>query len=329
MSKMLPAVVDGRPPASAEDWRGMSASQRLEAVTNIKIFAPESNRCLARLDNRLRAGGPASSGNAGVILSGPDDIGKHSLIEHLARHNPPVPTETIDSHGIIVVPPIAKPDPGALTEAIELVTKWKYRDRLPPGPGPSFQVNNICGALKTRILVFDRAMFLCNSFAVAADAVPFLVGIMDAGQVLVVLVGPDELRKRIKKTRGLAGRFFTWPLKPFDYGEDWIKSLGDYEKKMPFEKGCLTANTMPARLFLSCWGKMPQFARLTIEASRNRLWNGKNRDALQMQDFERAYAELEPDDPKNPFNSKYDMAILKEDIARGPQVTTSAMTAID
>jgi Bacterial TniB protein len=328
MTKNMPALIDGRPLSTTGVWIGMSASDRLEAVKNIKIFGPEAARCLTRLDERLRGGGPASSGNSGLLITGPDRIGKHALVQHLARSNPPVPTDTIDAHSIIVVPPVARPDPGALTEAIELATRWRYRERLFAGAGPAFQVNRICEALHTRVLVFDRAMFLCTSFGVAAEAVPFLVGIMDAGQVLVVLVGSNELRMRIRKTRDLAGKFFTWPLKPFEYDETWIRALGEYEIEMPFEKGSLTANTMPARLYLACWGKMPRFAQLTVEAARNRLRNRKSNGTLKMEDFQRAHAELEPGS-KNPFDPKYEGAILVEDIARGLQATASDLTEID
>jgi hypothetical protein len=329
MTKMLPAVVDGRPLLSPEVWRSMSASDRLEAVQKIRIFAPDAARRLTRLDERLRGGGPAASANAGLLITGPDHIGKHSLVEHLARSNPPIPTETMDAHSIIVVPPIAKPDPGALTEAIEFVTKWKYRERFSGGAGPAFQVNKICEALRTRILVFDRAMFLCSQYAIAVEAIPFLGGIMDAGQTLVVLVGPGTLEKRIRKTNGLSGRFFTWRLAPFEYGEDWTKALVDYERKMPFEKGSLTADTMSAHLYLACWGKMPRFAQLTVEAARNRVRNRRSNDAIKMEDFYRAYAELEPDDRINPFNPEYKAAVLMEEIARGPQVATSVLTGID
>ena len=48
-----------------------------------------------------------------------------------------------------------------------------------------------------------------------------------------------------------------------------------------------------------------------------------------MEDFHRAYAELEPDDRKNRFNPEYKAAVLTEEIERGPQVTTSDLTGID
>jgi hypothetical protein len=329
MTKMLPAVVDSRPPSSLEAWRAMSLGDRLEAVRGIRIFTPDASRYLTRLDGRVRAGGPAASGNAGLLITGPAHIGKHSFVEELARSNPPVPTETRHAHRVIVVPPIARPDPGALTEAIELATEWRYRERLFGGAGPSFQVNRICEALNTRVLVFDRAMFLCNQFSIAAEAVPFLSGIMDAGRVLVVLVGSETLENRIKKTNGLSQRFFVWRLKPFEYDAQWIKAVESYDDKMPFKKGALTADTMPARLFLACWGKMPRFAQLTVEAARNRLRNRSSNETIEMKDFYLAYAELEPDDKKNPFDEEYEAPVLMDLIDRGPQVTSAALTGID
>lgn len=226
------------------------------------------------------------------------------------------------------MPPIAKPDPGSLTEAIELATGWRHRERLLGGAGPAFQVNRICKALKTRILVFDRAMFLCGQHAIAVEAIPFLIGIMDAGQVLVVLVGPDTLEKRIKATRGLAERFFKWRLEPFTYGDDWTTAIKQYGERLPFENGCLTRELMPQRLYLASWGKIPKFARLTIEAARIRLMQRKSRDALKMDDFYRAYAELEPD-RRNPFNPEYKETVLIDEIARGPQVNSSDLTSVD
>lgn len=263
MTKTLPAVVDRRSLSSSEMWREMSASDRLEEVRKIRIFAPDASNCLARLNARLRGSGPAASGNAGILVTGPAHIGKHSLIEHLAKSNPPVPTETMDRHSMVVVPPIARPDPSGLTEAIELATDWRYRgERLLAGAGPAFQVNKICEAKGIRILVFDRATFLCSRYSLAAEVVPFLSGIMDAGRTLVILVGPKTLEDRIKRTTGLSERFFFWRLAPFEYGAAWLQALRDYESKMPFGAGSLTAGTMPARLYLACWGKLPRFGQL-------------------------------------------------------------------
>jgi hypothetical protein len=329
MTKTLPAPAGSRSLSSSGAWSEMAPSDRLEVVRALRIFAPDASRCLTRLNARLKGSGPAASGNAGVLITGPAHLGKHSLIKHLAENNPPVPTETFDRHSIVVVPPIARPDPSGLTEAIELATGWRYRaDRLLPGAGPAFQVNRICEAKGVRILAFDRAMFLCGKFAVAAEAVAFLTGIMDNGQVLVILVGPKTLEDRIKKTTELSERFFKWRLEPFAYGADWNNGLANYEAKMPFQSGCLTAGTMPARLYLACWGKLPRFGRLTIEAARNRLRRSPN-ETIKLEDFYDAYAELEPDDRKNPFDKAYDAAILADDIARGPQVAASTLTGTD
>jgi hypothetical protein len=328
MIKTLPVVVDRRALSSSEAWRSMSASDRLEAVEKIKIFAPDARGYLTRLDERLRGGGPVTSGKAGALMTGPDGIGKHTLIQHLSNSNPPVPTDTMDSHRIIVVPPIAKPDPGSLTEAIELASGWKYRERLFGGAGPAFQVNKICSALKTRVLVFDRAMFLCGQHAIAAEAVPFLIGVMDAGQVLVILVASQTLEKRIKATRGLAGRFFKWRLAAFEYGPHWSTAIKQFDERLPFENGCLTRETMPERLYVACWGKIPRFVQMTMEAARTRL-RRKSHDVLEMEDFRHAYAELEPDDGENPFNPEYTATILMDKIARGPQVAASDLTGVD
>jgi hypothetical protein len=171
-------------------------------------------------------------------------------------------------------------------------------------------------------------MFLCGKFAVAAEAVAFLTGIMDNGQVLVILVGPKTLEDRIKKTTDLSERFFKWRLEPFAFGAEWNNALANYEAKMPFRAGSLTAGTMPARLYLACWGKLPRFGKLTIEAARSRL-NRRPNEIIQLEDFYDAYAELVPDDRKNPFDKAYDAAILADDIARGPQVAASTLTGTD
>jgi hypothetical protein len=330
MTKTLPSVVDPRALSASGTWREMPPSDRLEAVRAIRIFAPDASNYMTRLNARLRSNGPAASGNAGILITGPAHIGKHSLIEHLAENNPPTPTETIDRRSIVVIPPIARPDPSGLTEAIELTTNWRYRgERFLPGAGPAFQVKRICAACGIRILAFDRAMFLCGKFAVAVEAVPFLSGIMDAGQTLVILVGPKTLEDRIRKTADLSERFFFWRLKPFAYGPEWVQALHNYEAKMPFRPGSLTAGTMPARLYLASWGKLPRFGKLTIEAARNRLRNRSSNDVIKLEDFYNAYAELEPDDRKNPFDKAYDESILADEIARGPQVSASTITEID
>jgi hypothetical protein len=329
MTKTLPTVVDRRPLTSPEWWREMSPSDRLEVVQTLRIFAPDASRYMTRLNARLRGSGPPASGNAGILFTGPAHTGKHSLIKHLAKNNPPVPTETLDRHSIVVVPPIARPDPSRLTEAIELATNWRYRDeRLLPGAGPAYQANNICKAKGVRILAFDRAMFLCGKFAVAADVVPFLTGIMDEGRTLVILVGPKTLEHRIKKTTDLSGRFFHWQIEPFAFGADWVKALHDYEAKLPFLTGSLTAGTMPARLYLACWGKLPRFGTLTMEAARHRL-NRRSNETIQLEDFYEAYSEMEPDDSRNPFDKAYDAAVLADDIARGSQVAASTLTETD
>jgi hypothetical protein len=172
-------------------------------------------------------------------------------------------------------------------------------------------------------------MFLCGKFGVAVEAVPFLSSIMDAGQTLVILVGPKTLEDRIRKTADLSERFFFWRLKPYAYGAEWVKALRDYEAKMPFRTGSLTVDTMPARLYLACWGKLPRFGILTIEAARNRLRNRGSNDVIELDDFYNAYSELEPDARKNPFDKTYDASILADDIARGPQVGASTITEID
>ncbi|WP_271557589.1 TniB family NTP-binding protein [Bradyrhizobium sp. CCBAU 45394] len=307
----------------------MTPADRLEAVRTIRVFAPDASRYLTRLNARVRGNGPAASGNAGILLTGPAHIGKHSFIEHLAQENPPVPTDTIARRSIVVVPPIARPDPSGLTEAIELATSWRYRgERLLPGAGPAFQVNRICEANGIRVLAFDRAMYFCGKFAVAADAVPFLTGIMDKGEVLVVLIGPKTLEDRIKRTTDLSERFFFWRLAPFAYGPEWIQALHDFEAKMPFNAGSLTASTMPARLYLACWGKLPRFGKLTIEAARNRLRNRNANDMIRLEDFHHAYSELAPDERNNPFDKGHEAAVLEDDIARGPQIDASTITEI-
>jgi len=326
MTKTLPAVVGRRSLSSSEDWRTMSASDRLEAVQRIRVFAPDARDCLTRLDERLRGGGPVTSGGAGLLVTGPDGIGKHSLVKHLANSHPPVPSQTIASRGIIVVPPIARPDPVSLTEAIELAAEWRWRERQANGAGPAFQVNRICKALGTRVLAFDRALFLCTQHAIAVEAVPFLVGIMDAGQALVVLVGPEVLERRIKATRGLSSRFFKWRLRPIAYGPYWTATVKQFDERLPFENGCLTCETMPERLYVACWGKIPRFAQLAVEAARNRLTQRKSIDALGMADFHRAYAELEPDERTNPFDPQYTLSVLRDMVARGPQVSASDLT---
>jgi hypothetical protein len=50
---------------------------------------------------------------------------------------------------------------------------------------------------------------------------------------------------------------------------------------------------------------------------------------IKLEDFFRAYAELKPDDRKNPFDKAYESRVLAEDIASGPQVDASALTEID
>lgn len=330
MSKTVPAVAGRRPVTSSGKWMEMSASDRLKELRSLRVFGPDAAKCLTRLNARLRGDSPASSGNAGILITGPAHIGKHSLIAHLADSNPPTPTETIDRHSIVVVPPIARPDPGGLTEAIELATGWRYQGaRLLGGAGPAFQVNKICQAKGVRILAFDRAMFLCGRQAIAPEAVPFLSGIMDAGQTLVVLVGPKTLEDRIRKTSGLSERFFFWRLAPFAYGDEWVAVLGSYERAMPFAPGSLTSGTMPARLYLACWGKLPRFGQLTIEAARNRLRNRSSNAVIELQDFYDAYAELMPDDRKNPFRKDYTAQVLAEDIERGPRVDAATLTGVE
>ena len=329
MTQALPTLIDRRSLSSSEAWRKMLPSDRLEAVRKIRIFTPEASRYLTRLNARVRGSGPAPSGNAGILITGPAHIGKHTMIEFLAENNPPVQTETIARQGIVIVPPVARPDPSVLTEAIEMATDWRYRgERLAPGAGPAAQVNRICQAKDVRALVFDRAMFLCGRYAVAAEAVPFLTGIMDKGRTLIVLVGSKTLEDRIKRTTGLSERFFFWRLAPYEYGPDWVKALQDYEAKMPFAAGSLTAGTMPARLYLACWGKLPRFGMLTIEAARNCL-NRRSNETIKLEDFYNAHAELEPDDKRNPFDTAYDAAVLADDIARGPQARASVLTEID
>jgi hypothetical protein len=141
-------------------------------------------------------------------------------------------------------------------------------------------------------------------------------------------VGPKTLEDRIKRTTDLSERFFSWRIEPFTYGDEWKNALKNYEAKMPFRTGSLTAGTMPARLYLACWGKLPRFGMLTIEAARNRL-NRRSNETIQLQDFYDAYAELAPDDRKNPFDKAYEAAVLADDIALGPQVAASTLTETD
>lgn len=148
MTRTLPAVVERKGLPASDAWVTMSESQRLDVMEKIKVFAPDARDYLTRLDDRLR-NGPVTSGHAGILMTGADGIGKHALIEHLARAHGPIPTKTIASRKLIVVPPSHRADPSSLTEAILAAAQWPFRERLSGGVSPSFQVNKVCEALGT------------------------------------------------------------------------------------------------------------------------------------------------------------------------------------
>jgi hypothetical protein len=319
MTRNLPAVTENRRLASSEGWRGMSTSARMGVMEEIKVFAPDAREYLTDLDDRLR-NGPVTSGKSGILMTGEHGLGKHALIRHLATAHGPVPTETIPSRKLIVVPPTYRTDPASLTEAILAAANWPFRERISGGVSPAFQVNKVCQALGTRALIFDRSEFLCTERGIAPEAVPFLVGVMDEGKVLVVLVGPRELEKAVKKSEALSGKFFKWRLEPIPYGRYWTATVTQFDKAVPFQDGCLTRPTIPERFYLASLGKPPTLARVTIEAARKRFKTKKSHDIIEIDEFYRAYAEYDPD-ARNPFDPKITMGALMEEIERGPRAT--------
>jgi len=324
MTRNLPAIPGGKR-VTFQSWQDMSVSQRLTAIERIRIWAPDARDYLVRLDDRLRSDGPVTSGKAGVLMTGVDGLGKHSVVEHLALNHPPIATATIPSQKLIVVPPIHRPDAPSLTEAIEVAVRWKWPSRLHAGALPASQANKIFEALDTRVLIFDRAQFLCTDGRLIPETIPFLVGIMSEGRVLIVLVGPRELERRVKSRPELAGKFFKWRLKPFSLDRHWTAALEDFGAKLPFQDGCLTKDTMPLRLFIACWGKPPVLATLTIEAARVRLGK-KSHDVMEMEDFHRAYSEYEPDE-KNPFDRDLTPFALTDIIERGSRANLRDLTS--
>jgi hypothetical protein len=319
MTRTLPTVVERKGLPSSDAWLGMSSSERLDTMQGITIFAPDAREYLSRLDDRLR-NGPVTSARAGVLMTGPDGIGKHALVRHLAAAHAPVPTETIDLRKLIVVRPSHRADPASLTEAILAAAEWRFRERLSGGVSPAFQVNKVFETLGTRVVIFDRAEFLCTDRGISPEAIPFLVGVMDEGKVLIVLVGPRDLEKRVKSSKVLSDRFFKWRLEPISPGRYWTATVVQFDKALPFRNGCLTQRTIPERLFLACLGKAPRLARLTIEAARMRFKSNKPHDILEIEEFYRAYAEYEPDG-RNPFDPGITIDALVEEIQRGPRAT--------
>jgi hypothetical protein len=226
---------------------------------------------------------------------------------------------------VIVVPPVYKPDAPSLTEAIEIAAQWRWPQRLHAGAQPASQANKVVDAVGTRVLIFDRAEFLYTDRGMIPETVPFLVDIMKEGKVLLILVGPRALEKRIRACTSLAGRFFKWRLEPIPIGPFWTAALEQFDDKLPFEGGCLTRDTMPLRLYIACAGKPPALAKLTIEAARVRF-DKRSRDVLEMEDFHRAYSEYEPD-AKNPFDPKLTAFALTDEIERGPRATVTDLTS--
>lgn len=319
MSREL--VVHSASSAPSEAWRGLTAHQRLARISGRFVYTSPIKELLRAFRLQIDAL-PTGSSKRGIILSGPDGIGKTALVREFARNYPKIDGDGRDRRDVIVTVPTFKVDAASLADAVVREINWPVRGSRQLGArSPEQQMDWVFEQAQTAMLFITRADFLApNGKEIAPEAVPFLVRLLDQAGPTLALVGSKNFRDLVTKHPKLVGKFRYLELGPLSYGKRWLKAVAQYDAELPFLPGGLTATGMPEMLYLATEGRLPLLSGLCQDAGELALFGAKKADRLSKGHFEIAFPVFRPG-LGNPFIGDRKVPTLITEINRKAGVT--------
>lgn len=320
MSREL--VVHSASSGSAEIWRGLNAHQRLAKISGRYVFTPPIKEILRAFRLQIEAL-PTGTSKRGIILSGPDGIGKTALVREFAKTFPLIDSDGRDRRDVVVTVPTFKVDAASLADAVVREINWPVRGARQLGArSPEQQMDWVFEQAKTAMLIITRADFLAPNGGkeLAPEALPFLVRLLDQEGPTLVLVGSTNFRYLVAKHPKLVGKFRYLELGPLSYGKRWLKAVAQYDSELPFVSGGLTTTGMPEMLYLATDGQLPLLSGLCHDAGELALFGNKKSDRLSKGHFEMAFPVFRPG-LNNPFIGDRNVSTLIAEISRKAGVT--------
>lgn len=124
MSREL--VVHSVSSAPPEAWRELTAHQRLAKISGRSVFTRPIKDILRAFRLQIEAL-PTGTSKRGIILSGPDGVGKTALVREFAKTFPLIDPDGRDRRDVVLTVPTFKVDAASLADAVVREINWPVR----------------------------------------------------------------------------------------------------------------------------------------------------------------------------------------------------------
>jgi hypothetical protein len=297
-------------PLTRKDVTRPSVPEQLASIRDIRLFPKDVKHVLNRLEYLMH------SSNTGVLLTGPKNVGKATLLTEFAKKHPVIIREDLptDLQPVVFATPTSRVDAVGIADAIAKDAAWPHFTGNSQ-KAPEHMVDILLQKSETKVLVLYHAQMLANGKGqFGSDTLPFIVNLRDRATATLCLVGDESLVEIIERS-GLTDSFFTrLALKPMKFDAEWTKLIRNLKAQLPFDFSVLEAPGMDLRLHLASRGKIPMLIN-HIEAAAISAVYDDIKLIVTLKHFEKAYGDRHP----NPFDPKVDPAALlnrAEDVKR-------------
>jgi GTPase SAR1 family protein len=300
-------------PRTRKDVDGLPFPDQLAMIRDIRLYPRQVAHVLTRLEYLMH------SSNTGVLLTGPANVGKATLLNEFAKKHPVIVREDLpnDLQPVIFATPTSRVDAVGIADAIARDAAWPHFVGTSQ-KAPEHQVGFLLEKSETKVLLLYHAHMLADGKGkFSQDTLPFIVNLRDRATATLCLVGDEKLVDIIEKS-GLADSFFQrLSLKPMEFDADWKKLIRNMKSQLPFDFSVLELPHMDRLLHMASLGKIPNLINYTEAAAVCAVYDDA-KTVVTLKHFEKAYEDRHPGEP-NPFDPKIDAATLLErakDVAR-------------
>lgn len=235
-----------KPEAVAE--LALPAKERIRRLGNPHwISYPAAVALIGRLQGMLEA--PRTERMRNLVIHGPTNNGKTSLVRRFEELNPPDPRPESEASGVPVVR-VQVPAPaseGSFYDAILAKFTSPARPRDPAAYKRSQVVAHLA-ACQTRILILDEIHHLLATDRARPRAMASMIkSLGNELQMPVAVVGTPEALAAIRADDQLSNRFHAVFLGAWKYGTEFRQLLAGFERVVPLGRASGLADTPIAR----------------------------------------------------------------------------------
>jgi Bacterial TniB protein len=302
-------------PQPRKDVSELSFPDQLATIPGIRLYPKSFAHALTRLEHLLH------SSNTGVLLTGPPNVGKATLLSEFAKKHPVIVREDLpnDLQPVIFATPTSRVDAVGIADAIARDAAWPHFVGTSQ-KAPEHQVGYLLEKSETKVLLIYHAHMLADGKGkFGLNTLPFILNLRDRATATLCLVGDESLVDIIDRS-GLADSFFTrLSLKPMKFDEEWKKLIRKLKAELPFDFGVLDLPDMDLRLYVASLGKIPTLINYAEAAAICAVYVD-SQEVVTLKHFEKAYEDRHPGEP-NPFDPKINAAALLErarEVVRDP-----------